>query len=160
MPHQPKIYFDDFSVGQAVELGPVEVSAADILAFARQFDPQPFHVDEAAARASIFGGLIASGPHTLALFVRLLVEAVLNRSVSLGSPGFERLSWPAPVRPGDTLRGRWTVLECRTSRSRPDRGIVRARGQLFNQRDETVLEMEGISFFGRRTGEPADGPGA
>lgn len=143
-------YFEDFAAGEVVELGRTRVTAPEIVAFARRVDPQPFHVDAAAARESIYGGLIASGLHTLGLFTRLFVEQVLNASVSLGSPGFERVQWPRPVRPGDTLRARYTILECRPSRSKPDRGIIRFRGELTNQRDEVVLILEAVNFLGRR----------
>jgi acyl dehydratase len=147
---QTKRYFEDFSPGQVVELGSIELSKDELLAFARQYDPQPFHVDEVAARDSIYGGLIASGMHTLALFCRLFVDGLLNQAVSLGSPGFEHLEWPLPVRAGDTLHGRCTILECRASRSKPDRGIVRLRGELRNQRGEVVLRIEAVNFIGRR----------
>ena len=147
---EPRRHFEDFSVGEVVELGSVQVTAEEIVAFARQFDPQPFHLDAAAARASIYGGLIASGLHTASLFTRLFVEGVLNSSISLGSPGFEQVRWPAPVRPDDTVRARWTVLTCRASRSKPDRGIVRGRGEMLNQRDEIVLAIETANFIGRR----------
>ena len=150
--NQARRYFEDFAEGQVYELGTVQVSAAEILAVARQFDPQPFHVDEVAARDSIYGGLIASGLHTFGLFTRPFVEQILNPVPSMGSPGFEYLRWPAPVRPGDTLTARWTVLECRASRSKPDRGIVRGRGEMINQRGETVLTIETVNFIGRRPG--------
>ena len=110
----------------------MQITAEEIVAFARQFDPQPFHLDADAARASIYGGLIASGLHTASLFTRLFVTGVLNGSRSLGSPGFDQIRCPAPVRPDDTIRGRWTVLACRASRSKPDRGIVHGRGELLN----------------------------
>jgi acyl dehydratase len=154
---RPLRYFEDFIPGLAIELGSISVSADEIVTFARQFDPQPFHVDEVAARGTIYGGLIASGLHTLGLFLRLLVPNVLNNAVSLGSPGMEAVRWPHPVRPGDTLTGRWTVLEARISRSKPDRGILRGRGELRNQHGETVLEVEAINFMGRR---PPHGGGA
>ena len=147
---QPRRYFEDFTEGEVVELGSARVSAAEIVAFAQEFDPQPFHTDEVAARDSIYGGLIASGLQSLALFCRRFVEQVLNPAASMGSPGFEKVLWPAPVRPGDSLRARWSVLECRASRSKPDRGIVRGRGELLNQRDEVVLSVETVNFLGRR----------
>lgn len=143
-------YFEDFAEGEVVELGTARVSEAAIIAFAEQFDPQPFHVNPVVARDSIYGGLIASGLQTLGLFTRPFVQRVLNPTVSFGSPGFDQLRWPAPVRPGDTLTGRWTVLECRASRSRPELGIVRGRGELRNRRDETVLTVETVNFIGRR----------
>ena len=148
---EPRRHFEDFSAGQVVELGSVQVSAEEIVAFARQFDPQPFHLDPAAARDSIYGGLIASGLHTASLFTRLFVAGVLNGSRSLGSPGFEQIRWPAPVRPDDTIRARWTVLACRASRSKPERGIVRGHGEMLNQRNEIVLSIETANFIGRRS---------
>ena len=148
---EPRRHFEDFSVGEVVELGSVQVTAEEIVAFARQFDPQPFHLDPTAARASIYGGLIASGLHTASLFTRLFVTGVLNGSRSLGSPGFDQIRWPAPVRPDDTIRGRWTVLACRASRSRLDRGIVHGRGELLNQRNELVLSVETTNFIRRRS---------
>ena len=151
----PRRYFEDFSAGQVYQVGSIAVSTDDILAFARQFDPQPFHLDPVAARDTIYGGLIASGLHTLSLFAKLFVEGLLNSTPSLGSPGFDQLRWPAPVRPDDLLRARWTVLECRVSRSKPDRGIVRGLGEILNQRDEVVLSIETTNFIGRRPGSDA-----
>ena len=149
-------YFEDFAVGETLELGSVQVSAAEIMAFAEQFDPQPFHVDPVRAEASVFGGLVASGWHTAGLYMRLFAEGVLNRAPSLGSPGVERLRWLRPVRPGDTLRARFTVLDARPSRSRPDRGIVRSRGEMINQDGEVALSLEATNFFGRRPSDPAE----
>jgi acyl dehydratase len=143
-------YFEDFPVGLTVELGSHEFTAEDIIAFARQYDPQTMHTDPEQARSSIYGGLIASGWHTVVAYMRLLVDAVMGDSESLGSPGVENLRWLKPVRPGDTLRARFTVLEANESRSRPDRGIVRSRGEMLNQRDEVVMQVEAVNFFGRR----------
>ena len=148
-------YFEDFTVGESLELGSVQISAAEIIAFAEQFDPQPFHVDPARAEGSVFGGLIASGWHTAGLYMRLFAEGVLNRVPSFGSPGIEQLRWLRPVRPGDTLRARFTVLEVRPSTSRPDRGIVRSRGEMTNQDGEVALSLEATNFFGRRPSDPA-----
>jgi acyl dehydratase len=142
--------FEDFHDGESMELGSVSVTADDIIAFARQYDPQPFHVDPERATDSLFGGLVASGWHTAALYMRLHVDGLLNRSTSLGSPGIDELRWPLPVRPGDTLRARFTVLECRPSRSRPNMGIVRGYSEVRNQRDEVVMTMRSVGFFGRR----------
>jgi acyl dehydratase len=147
-------YFEDFPVGLTVDLGSHEFTAEDIIAFARQYDPQTMHTDPEQARSSIYGGLIASGWHTVVAYMRLLVDAVMGDSESLGSPGVENLRWLKPVRPGDTLRARFTVLEANESRSRPDRGIVRSRGEMLNQRDEVVMQVEAVNFFGRRS--PAD----
>ena len=148
-------HFEDFTVGESLELGSVQISAAEIIAFAEQFDPQPFHVDPARAEGSVFGGLIASGWHTAGLYMRLFAEGVLNRVPSFGSPGIEQLRWLRPVRPGDTLRARFTVLEVRPSTSRPDRGIVRSRGEMTNQDGEVALSLEATNFFGRRPSDPA-----
>lgn len=141
--------FDDFRPGEVVELGTVTISEEEIMTFARQYDPQPFHVDPEAAARSRFGGIIASGWQTAGLFMRLYAERVLNMTVSLGSPGVEHLHWPNPVRPGDTLSGRWTVLECRPSRTKPDRGVIRSRGEMLNQHGDVVLSLEAINIIGR-----------
>jgi acyl dehydratase len=125
----------------------VPVSEADIIGFARQYDPQPMHLDPNAASYTIYGGLIASGWHTGALFMRLLVRNLIAGTSSLGSPGMEDLRWPAPVRPGDTLSGRIEVLETRLSNSRP-MGIVRWRGELRNQSGQLVMSALGTNFFG------------
>ena len=146
----PGRYFEDFEPGQVVELGSHTVSEEEIVAFARLWDPQPFHVDPEAARASVFGGLIASGWHTGAVWMRLYVDALLGGSDSRGSPGVEELRWLAPVRPGDTLTGRLEVLETTPSERRPDRGTVRIRGELANQDGVTVLSMTSRGHFGRR----------
>ena len=108
-------YWEDFQVGEVSEVGPVTVSQDEIVEFATRFDPQPFHVDPEAARRSPFGGLIASGWHTTALFMGMFVRAVLLDSASLGSPGVEEIRWTAPVRPGDTLTGRSTVVAVQPS---------------------------------------------
>ncbi|HZS93356.1 MAG TPA: MaoC family dehydratase [Chloroflexota bacterium] len=147
-------FFDDFRVGETIELGTVTISEEEIIAFARQFDPQPFHTDPEAAARSRFGGLIASGWQTVGLFMRLYVERVLSKTVSLGSPGVDTIRWPHPVRPGDTLTGRWTVLECRPSRTKPDRGVIRSRGEILNQNGEIVLSLEALNIIGRAPEDP------
>jgi acyl dehydratase len=133
-----------------IDLGNVQVSEADIIGFARQYDPQPMHLDPNAASFTIYGGLIASGWHTGALFMRLLVGNLIAGTSSLGSPGMENLSWPAPVRPGDTLTGQVEVLEARGSMTRPSMGIVRWRGEMRNQRGELVMSAIGTNFFARK----------
>lgn len=150
MSDRPTIYWEDFPVGLTIETDGLTLSREDIVAFARQFDPQPFHVDEEAARRSAYGGLIASGWHTAAVAMRLYYDAVLSRAASHGSPGVEKLSWLRPVRPGDTLRARVVVTEARPSRSRPGMGLVRSAWRVLDQRGETVMEMEGWGMFGRR----------
>src|SRR5262245_32647886 len=121
----PELFFEDLEPGQVVELGSRAVTEEEIVAFGRQWDPQPFHVDPEAAKGSVFGGLIASGWHTGAIWMRLYVDALLDGAASMGSPGIEDLRWLAPVRPGDTLTGRLTVLETTPSARRLDRGTVR-----------------------------------
>jgi acyl dehydratase len=143
-------YFEDFRAGEAVELGSFTFSERDIVEFARQYDPQPMHADPAAARNSIYDGLIASGWQTVTSYMRALVDEIMRDSDSLGSPGIDHLRWLKPVRPGDTLRARFTVLEARPSNSRPDWGIVRSRGEVLNQNDEVVMDLEAVNFFGRR----------
>ena len=143
-------YFEDFRPGDTYELGSTTPTAGEIVEFATRYDPQPFHVDPAAAADGPFGGLIASGWHTGALFMRMYVDTILNHTASMGSPGVEELRWLVPVRPGDTIRGRATVLEARPSAKRSDRGSVRARLEALNQRDEIVMTMVAWGHFGRR----------
>src|ERR1700730_3296499 len=126
-----KRYFEDFRVGEVVELGSRGISELEIIAFAREFDPQPFHVDAVRARDSAFGGLVASGWHTIALYMRLLVDGfIVTVANSMGSPGVDKIEWLKPVRPGDTLSGRLTILEMIPPKSRPDRGTVRTLGEM------------------------------
>ena len=146
----PAQYFEDFRPGQTVELGSRTVTEEEIVAFARQWDPQPFHTDPEAARDSVFGGLIASGWHTGAMWMRLYVDSLLGGSASQGSTGVEELRWLAPVRPGDTLTGRLEVLEAVPSERRPDRGTVRIRAEMVNQDGVTVMSMTSRGHFGRR----------
>ena len=143
-------YFEDFHVGDVIPVGSVSVSEPEIIAFGRQYDPQPMHIDSDAATFTIYGGLIASGWHTVALFMRMLVESLVAKTSSLGSPGVEELRWPAPVRPGDTLTGQMEILETRVSNSRPTMGIVRWRGEMRNQQGQLVMSLLGTNFFGRR----------
>ena len=146
----PDLFFEDLEAGQVVDLGSRTVTEEEIVAFARQFDPQPFHVDPEAARSSVFGGLVASGWHTGALWMRLYVDSLLDGAASMGSPGIEELRWLAPVRPGDTLTGSLTVLETTPSERRPDRGTVRIRGEMTNQDGVVVMSMTSRGHFGRR----------
>ena len=143
-------YFEDFAPGQVLELGSRTISRESMLAFAREFDPQPFHVDENAARRSIYGGLLASGWHTGSLMMRILCDGLLHDTASLGSPGIDELRWLKPVRPGDTLSVRMTVLEALPSRSKPDRGLIRSLTEMRNQHGEVVLTVRGLSLLGRR----------
>ena len=143
-------YFEDATVGDVLDLGSRTVSEAEILAFARDFDPQPFHIDPEAAAQSIFGGVIASGWHTCALTMRLMVDGFLSRAASLGSPGVEHIRWLQPVRPGDTLTARIVVLDVRPSQSKPDRGSVQMRTEVTNQAGDLVMTMESTGLVGRR----------
>lgn len=143
-------YFEDFAPGQVLELGSRTISRESMLAFAREFDPQPFHVDEEAAKRSIYGGLLASGWHTCSLWMRILCDGLLTDTASLGSPGIDELRWLKPVRPGDTLSVRMTILEAIPSRSKLDRGLLRSLTEMRNQHGEVVLTARGLSLFGRR----------
>ncbi len=143
-------YFEDFKPGEVIELGSRTITKGAIVAFAREFDPQVFHVDEEAAKQTIYGGLLASGWHTGSLLMRLLYEGLLKGTVSLGSPGIDELRWLRPVRPGDTLSARMTVVESIPSRSKPDRGIIRSVLEMRNQHGEVVLTLRGMSLLGRR----------
>jgi acyl dehydratase len=147
----PRLFWEDFPVGQVREFGQFEVSREAVLAFARQFDPQPFHLDDAAAEASLFGRLSASGWHTCAMAMRMMCDGYLLESASLGSPGIEKLNWLKPVYPGDVLHLRVEVLEARPMTSRPSVGLVRSRTTVLNQNDDAVLSMEGVGMFRRRS---------
>jgi acyl dehydratase len=132
-------YLEDFSVGQQFESSSITVTAAEIRAFASQFDPQPFHLDEQAAKTTFFGGLVASGWHTAALTMRLIVDSELKIAGGSIGAGAEELRWPRPVRPGDTLHAVSEVLDVRQSKSRPDQGIIKMRTQTFNQDNQPVM---------------------
>jgi acyl dehydratase len=149
-PRRYRYYWEDFPAGHVRDFGGVTVSREAVLAFAAQFDPQPFHLDEAAARASLFGGLCASGWHTCAMTMRMMCDEYLLDSASLGSPGIDALRWLKPVFPGDTLRVRLNVQEARPMASKPHVGLVRSVWEVRNQRDEAVLTMEGWGMFRRR----------
>ncbi len=144
------LYFEDLIEGQVFDLGSHTVTADEIIDFATRYDPQPFHVDPEAARESFYGGLIASGWHTASIYMRLLVDGMLNNSAGMGSPGVDELRWLKPVKPGDVLKGRFTVVEARPSRSRGSMGIVRGKGELVNQADEIVMSIISLGLFGRR----------
>jgi acyl dehydratase len=139
--------FADFHAGQVIEAGPYVLTEAELVQFARAYDPQWFHTDAQAAAQSPFGGLIASGWHTCSIAMRLVVDAVLAGSESFASPGLEHVRWPNPVRPGDALRLVADVIEVRRSEKRPTLGILRWRWQLFNQRELPVLDVEVTSLF-------------
>ncbi|MBI4964531.1 MAG: MaoC family dehydratase [Desulfomonile tiedjei] len=145
-------YFEDYVVGAVHEFGSVTIEEGEIIEFAKRFDPQPFHTDPEKAKESAFGGLIASGWHTASLVMRLLVDHYVSRVASLGSPGVDELRWRKPVRPGDTLSVRVTVLESRVSRSKPDRGTIRSYIEALNQHREVVMTWKGMGMFRCRKG--------
>jgi len=145
-------YWEDIKEGEVVELGSRTLDKERMVAFAREFDPQPFHTDEKAAEASIWGGLIASGWLTGSVLMRIFYDGFLKDTASMGSPGIDELRWTKPVRPGDTLTVRLTVLETAASRSKPDRGIVRTLMEVLNQHGEIVMTTKGVNFFRRRPG--------
>ncbi|HYR00273.1 MAG TPA: MaoC family dehydratase [Casimicrobiaceae bacterium] len=146
-------HFEDYVPGAVCVYGAISVTAESILEFARRYDPQPIHTDPEAALRGPFGGLIASGWHTIALVMRVLVERYLSHVAAIVSPGIDELRWTLPVRPGDVLSVRVTVLEATISRTKPDRGLVRTLIEALNQRGEVVLSMKAMNFIRRRTPE-------
>lgn len=144
-------YYEDIEPGAVRDIGSHTFTEAAIIAFARQFDPQPFHTDPEAAKKSAFGGLIASGWHTAATVMRLIVDSAIEVEASLGSPGFDDLAWLKPVRPGDTIRARMTCLDKTPSRSRPGIGSARFLIEAFNQNDELVMRYTSIGIMRFRT---------
>jgi acyl dehydratase len=149
-------YFEDYAPGLVVDCGSFHLDEDQIIAFGRQYDPQPFHVDPKAAAESPFGGVIASGWQTTSLMMRNVVEHFVSPESSLGAAGIDELRWPRPVRPGDTLRVRATVLEARRSRSKPDRGIIKSRMELTSQTGEIVMTLTAINLvLARSPGQPA-----
>ena len=132
--------------GFTAECGTFTLSETEIVDFARQYDPQPFHIDSAAAKDGPFGGLIASGWHTTSMMMRLLVDRWLSQESSLGAAGVDELRWPRPVRPGDTLHVRATVLESRRSASKPDRGVVKTLAEVTNQEGDLVMKVTATNF--------------
>jgi acyl dehydratase len=145
-------YLEDFVVGQIFKTGSISLSAQEIKAFAAQFDPQPFHLDETAGSASFFGGLVASGWHTAAVTMRLMVESDLKIAGGLIGAGADELKWPRPVRPGDTLHAESEVLEVRPSQSKPDRGLIKVRTRAFNQDGQPVMSFVANMVVPRRGG--------
>jgi acyl dehydratase len=145
-----KLYWEDFIVGSVAEFGSRLVTREEIIAFAAEFDPQRMHMDEEFARSTMLGGLAASGWHTCAIEMRMIVDGFMGDSDSMGSPGIDEVRWLKPVRPGDRLTLRRTILEARPLRSRPEWGLVRFRFELINQAGETVMRQENVNMFGRR----------
>jgi len=144
------LFWEDFKVGETIEMGCHTFTESEIIEFARQFDPQPFHLDEEAARASLFGGLIASGWHTGAMFIRMVVEHMTPVHATSGAMGFDDLKWIRPVRPGDVLSVESVIREKSESRSRPDRGTVKIESRISNQRGEVVMSLVSLVIYLRR----------
>jgi acyl dehydratase len=142
-------YWEDFEVGETTETGPIHVTEEEIIEFARKYDPQPFHVDPEAGKQTMYGGLIASGWHTAALYMGAFVRATLGRSASLGAPGVE-VKWHAPVRPGDTLTGRAVITETRPSSKDPGRGTIFGTHEIFNQEGVKVMTLKTFAMIARR----------
>ena len=153
-----RLYWEDIQPGLTVTTGPYGASAEEMLAFAREFNPQPFHADPDAAGGTFYGGVIASGWHTCALTMRAIVDGFLSRTASLGSPGVDEARWLRPVRPGDPLTLTMTCLEAKPSARRPEMGQCRFRYEVFNAEREPVMVMEGPLLFARRPSP--DGAGA
>lgn len=147
---QLKWYFEDFEVGKTIELGSRSVTEEEIIDFAKQFDPQSFHIDKDAAAHSIYGGIIASGWHTCGLIMRAIVDGYMGEAASMGSPGVDEIRWIKPVRGGDTLTVTATILDARPSASKPDRGVVTTIWHAKNQRGELVATIKGMAMFLRR----------
>ena len=154
LPKPIRYYWEDLPVGRTLEVGSVTVDHDEVIDFASKYDPQPFHLDHDAAARSMFGKLSASGWHTCAMAMGLMVRGFLHEAASLGSPGLEKIQWLKPVYPGDTLTLRQTITAVRPMNSRPDVGLTRTLWEMFNQRGQQVLLMDGWGMFRRRT--PAD----
>jgi acyl dehydratase len=153
------LYFEDFTPGRVFELGERVMTEADIVAFAREWDPQPFHLDAAAAAAGEFGGLIASGWQTACVWMRMYVDEVLNRSAVLAAPGVESIRWRRPVRPGMRLRGRAKILETWPSATGAAPGTIRMQGELVDDDGEVVMSMLALGRARTREGDDGDEPG-
>ena len=139
-------YFEDYVSGSTFEYGQISISADEIIEFARRFDPQPIHTDREKAERGPFKGLIASGWHTAGVMMRLLADHFISQVASMASPGVDEIRWMIPVRPGDTLSIRVTVLETKRSRSKPDRGTVRSLVEVMNQNGEVVMSLKPLSI--------------
>ncbi len=145
-----KYYFEDFVAGRVFEGGKRQLTEQDIIGFAREYDPQYFHTDPEAAKKSIYGGLIASGWQTVGVCMRLMCDSYLLDTACMGSPGMDEVRWLKPVFPGDTLRMSATVIAAKPSSSKPDRGMATMRWNIYNQKDELVMHMQGMQIMGRR----------
>ncbi len=143
-------YLEDIKIGDRMEFGRYEVTEQEIIEFASKYDPQKIHTDPAFAAQSDMGGLIASGWHTSAMFMRMMVDEIMGQDTGMVSPGVDDLKWMRPVRPGDVLRVRGEIVAARPSRSKPDRGIVQTRYEVLNQNDDVVMSVKTNSFIRRR----------
>ncbi len=149
------LHWEDFATGTVTCYGPRTITREEIIAFAKEFDPQPMHADEEAARATMMGGLVASGWHTCALAMRMMADGFVLASASMGSPGVEELRWLKPVRPGDSLTLRASVLEMRASNSRPGMGFVKFGYEMLDQTDTCVMTLVSTMMIARRGFTPA-----
>ena len=147
--------FEDYPVGSVAQYGPIVVDEAEVIEFGRRFDPQDFHTDPVKAAKSPFGGVIASGWHTGSMMMRVLVDRYLSRTAGMGSPGMDELRWTAPVRPGDRLWVRITVIEARRSDSKPDRGLIRILIEVLNESGVVAMSVKAMSLVRCRTTAPA-----
>ena len=147
--------FEDYPPGSVALYGPIEVDEAGIIEFGKRFDPQDFHTDPVKAAKSPFGGVIASGWHTGSMMMRTLVDRYLSRTAGMGSPGMDELRWTAPVRPGDRLWVKVTVIEARRSESKPDRGLVRIQIEVLNDEEVVVMSVKAMTLVRTRTGAAA-----
>jgi acyl dehydratase len=147
----PKLHWEDFKAGDVAVYGPRLVTREEIVAFAAEFDPQPMHLDEAAASATLLGGLAGSGWHSCALMMRMMADGFLLESSSMGAPGVEEVNWLTPLRPGSHVRLRVTTLESRSSKSRPEMGLTRIRYDLIDAADTVITTMTSTMMLVRRT---------
>ena len=144
------LHWEDFVVGSVARYGPRTITREEILAFAAEFDPQPMHADEEAARATMLGGLVASGWHTCALSMRMMADGFVLKSASMGSPGVEEVRWLKPVRPGDSLTLRATVVQMRPSGSRPGMGFIKLHYEMLDASDDCVMTLVSTAMIARR----------
>jgi acyl dehydratase len=150
----PKLHWEDFELGAVAIYGPRLVTREEIVAFAAEFDPQPMHLDEAAASATLLGGLGASGWHTCCLTMRMIADGFLLNSSSMGSPGIEEVRWLAPLRPGTRIRLRSTVLDVRASKSRPEMGLTKMNFEVLDDSDAIIMTLITTFMLGRREAGP------
>ena len=145
-----KLHWEDFQPGAVAVYGPRLVTREEIVAFAAEFDPQPMHLDETAAAATLLGGLAASGWHTCCLLMRIIADGFVLNSSSMGAPGVEEVRWLKPLRPGTRIRVRSTVLETRASKSRPEMGLVKMHHEVLDEMDAVLTTLTSTAMIGRR----------